>query len=360
MRIEQCFDENELGRLLPKLGEVKDTVWRTLSLQGFEPPTASIVTRILFLVTMILKPFQSLWTVCFHLIFLVEPEDCPVCARLKRRRKKPHLLLHCPHCWEPMHSRGTNGRTPVFFCPRHGRVSMRRTLEARVFFALYAIRVSQLVAAGIPEKDVAELLGVTRTFVETAVRTLAARLDLPAPPPEGRPRGPLPGRLLREQDRRPRGEGGKTRALDLRRGEHPDHTLPPRKDQEEPAGGSHTRRGDRRKSRLHRPREERLPRLHPRETLPQDLGRGHRPLPPPGQGLLPPRPHRHAPAKEEGQGDRVGGGEGEPAQAEEGRGRPQRRAGEAPQRDRQHKRQREVRREAPRSASPAASAASPT
>ena len=181
MRIEQCFDENELGRLLPKLGEVKDTVWRTLSLQGFEPPTASIVTRILFLVSMILKPFQSLWTVCFHLIFLVEPEDCPVCARLKRRRKKPHLMLHCPHCWEPMHSRGTNGRTPVFFCPRHGRVSMRRTLEARVFFALYAIRVGQLVAAGIPEKDVAELLGVTRTFVETAVRTLAARLDLPAP-----------------------------------------------------------------------------------------------------------------------------------------------------------------------------------
>ena len=181
MSVGQCFDENELGRLLPKLGEVKDTVWRTLSLQGFEPPTASIVTRILFLVTMILKPFQSLWTVCFHLIFLVEPEDCPVCARLKRRRKKPHLLLHCPHCWEPMHSRGTNGRTPVFFCPRHGRVSMRRTLEARVFFALYAIRVGQLVAAGIPEKDVAELLGVTRTFVETAVRTLAARLDLPAP-----------------------------------------------------------------------------------------------------------------------------------------------------------------------------------
>ncbi len=182
----------------------------------------------------------------------------------------------------------------------------------------------------------------------------------PRTPPEGRPRGPLPRRLLREQDRRPRGEGGKTRALDLRRGEHPDHTLPPRKDQEEPAGGSHARRGDRRKSRLHRPGEERLPRLHPRETLPQDLGRGHRPLPPPGQGLLPPRPHRHAPAKEEGQGDRVGGGEGEPAQAEEGRGRPQRRAGEAPQRDQQHKRQRKVRREAPRSASPAASAASPT
>jgi len=181
MSVGQCFDEKELGRLLPKLGEVKDTVWRTLSLQGFEPPTASIVTRILFLVTMILKPFQSLWTVCFHLIFLVEPEDCPGAPARERRRKKPHLLLHCPHCWEPMHSRGTNGRTPVFFCPRHGRVSMRRTLEARVFFALYAIRVGQLVAAGIPEKDVAELLGVTRTFVETAVRTLAARLDLPAP-----------------------------------------------------------------------------------------------------------------------------------------------------------------------------------
>ncbi|MHA1207669.1 MAG: hypothetical protein ACTSRF_00250, partial [Candidatus Freyarchaeota archaeon] len=81
MRIEQCFDEKELGRLLPKLGEVRETVWRTLSLQGFEPPTASIVTRILFLVSMVLKPFQSLWTVCFHLIFLVEPGDCPVCAR---------------------------------------------------------------------------------------------------------------------------------------------------------------------------------------------------------------------------------------------------------------------------------------
>jgi len=75
MRIEQCFDKNELGRLLPKLGEVKDTVWRTLSLQGFEPPTASIVSRILFLVSMVLKPFQALWTVCFHLIFPVEPGD---------------------------------------------------------------------------------------------------------------------------------------------------------------------------------------------------------------------------------------------------------------------------------------------
>lgn len=186
MIVEQVFDGTDIERLgLLEFGEVKETVWRSLSLQGFEPPSTSIVTRILFLARMILKPFQSLWTLCFHLLFLVEPENCPVCAKLRRGRREPHLLLHCPRCGAPMHSSGTNGRNPVFVCPKHGRISIRRTLEARIFFALYALRVGQLVAAGIPEKEAAELLGVTRTFIETAVRTLATRLNLPPPQLKG-------------------------------------------------------------------------------------------------------------------------------------------------------------------------------
>nr|MDO8077412.1 hypothetical protein [Candidatus Freyarchaeota archaeon] len=104
--------------------------------------------------------------------------------------------------------------------------------------------MGQLVAAGIPEKDVAELLGVTRTFVETAVRTLAARLDLPAP----RLKGDLVVLFLDgfygSRIAVLVGKAGRHVLWTFRGGEHPDHTLPPRKDQEEPAGGSHARRGD--------------------------------------------------------------------------------------------------------------------
>ncbi|MEM2146338.1 MAG: hypothetical protein QW279_13320 [Candidatus Jordarchaeaceae archaeon] len=52
-------------------------------------------------------------------------------------------------------------------CPKHGRLSVMRSIKARCFFALCGVRVGQLVAAGLSQKKTAKLLGVTRTFVET-------------------------------------------------------------------------------------------------------------------------------------------------------------------------------------------------
>jgi len=84
-----------------------------------------------------------------------------------------------------MHSQGTNGRSPAFYCPNHGRLSIRRTSEARIFFILQALRIAQLVAANLTQKKVAELLGATRTFIEVTVSTVAQNLKIPPPKIKG-------------------------------------------------------------------------------------------------------------------------------------------------------------------------------
>ena len=183
MSVEEVFEGTNLENLrhLPRFKEIKETVWRGLTLKEFKPPSASLPSRIMFMAHMILEPVKSLWTLCLFYLFLVEPDNCPVCATLKKKRKKPHIILHCPRCKLPAHTSGTNGRNPVFNCPKHGRISVMRSAEARCFFALCAVRVGQLVAAGLSQKKTAKLLGVTRTFVETVISTLAEHLPTPTP-----------------------------------------------------------------------------------------------------------------------------------------------------------------------------------
>ncbi len=184
MSVEEVFEGTNLEHLhhLPRFGEVKETVWRGLTLQDFKLPSVSLPSRILFMARMILEPVKSLWNLCLFYLFLVSSEDCPVCASLKKKRKKPHIVLHCPRCKLPAHTSGANGRNPVLNCPKHGRLSVMRSIEARCFFALCAVRVGQLVAAGLSQKKTVRMLGVTRTFVETVISALAKRL--PTPPPE--------------------------------------------------------------------------------------------------------------------------------------------------------------------------------
>jgi len=183
MLVEEVFEGPNPEHLhhLPRFKEIKETVWRGLTLQEFKLPSISLSSRVLFMARMILEPVKSLWTLCLFYLFLVKPEDCPVCATLKKKRKKPHIVLRCPRCQLPAHTSGTNGRNPVLNCPKHGRLSVMRSIEARCFFALCAVRVGQLVAAGLSQKKTAKLLGVTRTFVETVISTLAKHLPLPTP-----------------------------------------------------------------------------------------------------------------------------------------------------------------------------------
>ena len=213
MPVEEVFEGTNLEHLhhLPRFKEIKETVWRGLTLQEFKLPSVSLPSRILFMARMILEPVKSLWNLCLFYLFLVNPEDCPVCANLKKQRKKPHIVLRCPRCKLPAHTSGTNGRNPVLNCPKHGRLSVMRSIEARCFFALCAVRVGQLVAAGLSQKKTVKLLGVSglelcfvfvyffgvvngspsilfSSFIDSPlefVQRSPAALLQPAPPPSG-------------------------------------------------------------------------------------------------------------------------------------------------------------------------------
>ena len=85
MSVEEVFEGTNLENLrhLPRFKEIKETVWRGLTLQEFKPPSASLPSRILFMAHMILEPVKSLWALCLFYLFLVEPDNCPVLRHTK-------------------------------------------------------------------------------------------------------------------------------------------------------------------------------------------------------------------------------------------------------------------------------------
>ncbi|MBS7249837.1 MAG: hypothetical protein KIH08_04475 [Candidatus Freyarchaeota archaeon] len=186
MKAEEVIQNLNLENLenLPN-PDALETIWKNLTLPELKAPDTTLQSRILFMAYMIFMPVKALWTLCFQNLFKVKPEECPVCATQKKKRGKPHIVLHCPYCKRLMHSQGTNGRNPTFHCPNHGRLSIRRTYEARVFFILQALRATQLLVANLTQKKVAELLGMTRTFIETTVATVAQNLKIPPPEIKG-------------------------------------------------------------------------------------------------------------------------------------------------------------------------------
>lgn len=255
---------------------------------------------------MILEPVKSLWNLCLFYLFLVKPEECPVCATLKKKRKKPHIVLHCPRCKLPAHTSGTNGRNPVLNCPKHGRLSVMRSIEARCFFALCAVRVGQLVAAGLSQKKTAKLLGVTRTFVETVISTLTKHLPTPTPMLSGDLIVAFIDGFFSSRLAILVGKSGKN-VLWAFGGENTVtiNAFLKRLRKNVPEGA--TLVGDRREPLIRGPHKKHPPQSHSRETFSQNLEPGHSPLLSWEPGAFSLRSHRHASKKKHRPGNSLGG-----------------------------------------------------
>nr|MDO8079701.1 hypothetical protein [Candidatus Freyarchaeota archaeon]MDO8081057.1 hypothetical protein [Candidatus Freyarchaeota archaeon] len=62
MLVEEVFEGPNPEHLhhLPRFKEIKETVWRGLTLQEFKLPSISLSSRVLFMARMILEPVKSL------------------------------------------------------------------------------------------------------------------------------------------------------------------------------------------------------------------------------------------------------------------------------------------------------------
>ena len=91
-----------------------------------------ILSQIKYLSLLFSNLIVKFWEENWRKLFTVNPEACPVCKKMRKKRRKPHLLAYCPDCGTPCHS-WKSGKQTLFHCPHcEKRFSPSRSICGKI------------------------------------------------------------------------------------------------------------------------------------------------------------------------------------------------------------------------------------
>jgi len=91
-----------------------------------------ILSQIKYLSLLFSNLIVKFWEENWKKLFTVNPEACPVCKKMRKKRREPHLLAYCPDCGTPCHS-WKSGKQTLFHCPHcEKRFSPSRSICGKI------------------------------------------------------------------------------------------------------------------------------------------------------------------------------------------------------------------------------------